>query len=562
VRQPEKIWKVLRKKMIDGHKVWDAFPFAGYDPELDLLEIRLHELEDVVDRHVLVEATRTHSGKPKPLNFVVNRKRFERFVPKIEYVVVDTFPEADMTKLGESWKYERHQRDAITRGLSAAKDGDIVISSDLDEIPKASALRSYRPSQGMVGFDLSLHTYWFNMVNRETEYAWCKVLPFEMARKMTHCQIRYTFGHPIVKNGGWHFSYMGGPDQVVEKIESFAHQEYSIPRCKDKAAILRRMMEGVDPHERSIRYHLEGMEQGVYPDYILKNLEKFKRFINYGPSTNPVTGLRGHIGISGYKPPAADTPAGEKSVDDWNRSVWGGTGSVRSMPLDPPGAPAPAPAGEKSVDWNRSVWGSYAWPEDGDEWKEFAAFSGVSYESWKDSLARTFLYPYLVPARSVLEIGAGHGRWSKEIVKRLGANATLDLVDVTPSCIQFLRGLFQNDPHIQAYANDGRSLPMVASASKDFVFSFDAFVHIEEPEFRSYAKELRRVMAPKGMGVIHHPGNPNAEQKAKGCRSSLTAQAVRRILTEQNFMVLRQTDAWEGGNVKAAGDQISVFVKP
>jgi beta-1,4-mannosyl-glycoprotein beta-1,4-N-acetylglucosaminyltransferase len=517
--------------MIDGHKVWDCFPFGGYDPEQDILEIRLHELDEVVDHVLLVEATRTHSGKPKPL--LLDMKRFERFLPKLRYGVVDKFPEADMTKLGESWKYERHQRDMIGHILQDyAKDGDIVISSDLDEIPRASALKTYRPEHGMVGFDLSLHTYWFNMVNRETEYAWCKVLPYGMAKNMTHCQIRYTFGHPIVKNGGWHFSYMGGPDQVVEKIQSFAHQEYNIDRCKDKAAILRRMKEGIDPHERSLRYKAEPLD-ARYPAYILQNQEKFRRFIREIPKA--------------AAPAAAPAPA--------------------QVPVRAP-APAPAAApGERSVDWNRSVWSSYPWTEDGDEWKEFSAFSGVPYAAWKDSFAQTFLYPYLGPAISVLEIGAGHGRWSREIAPRLPIWATLHLVDVTPECVEYLKKLFRMFDHgdynrMFCHLNDGRTLPMLQAASIDFVFSFDVFVHVEEPDFRSYAKELRRVMIPKAMGVIHHPGNPNSEQKAKGCRSSLTAQAVRKILTEERFMVLRQADAWDGGNVKGAGDMISVFVRP
>ncbi len=527
--------------MIDGRKVWDCFPFAGYDPELDILEIRLHELDEVVDRVVLVEATRTHSGKPKPLNFLENRPRFERFLPKIEYVVVDDYPDADMTRLGESWKYERHQRDAIARGLQAAKDEDIVISSDLDEIPKAWTLRSYRPEHGMVGFDLSLHTYWLNMANRETEYAWCKVLPYGMARGMTHCQIRYTFGHRIVKDGGWHFSYMGGPDQVVGKIESFAHQEYNIDRCKDKSAILRRMKEGIDPHERSLRYKAEPLDLGRYPTYVVQNFKKFARLIRDIPYSHKAWNEAVQVA---------------KQFNESQQQKQPYLGDFFSRPIQA------QPVADKTVDWNRSVWSSYAWPEDGDEWKEFAAFSGVPYTAWKDSLAQTFLYPYLEPAKSVLELGAGHGRWSREIAKRLKPGASLALVDVTPGCVDFLKKAFEGSPSVQAHLNDGRTLPMIPPSSQDFVFSFDALVHVEEPEFRSYARELRRVMMSKGLGVLHHPGNPNAEQKAKGCRSSLTAQAVRKILTEERFMVLRQADAWDGGNVKGAGDMITVFIKP
>lgn len=51
----------------------DCFTFFN---ELDVLEIRLRELDGVVDRFVLVEATLTHQGKPKPLLYAENKERF------------------------------------------------------------------------------------------------------------------------------------------------------------------------------------------------------------------------------------------------------------------------------------------------------------------------------------------------------------------------------------------------------------------------------------------------------------------------------------------------------
>lgn len=489
--------------------IYDCFPFYN---ELDLLEIRLEELSGIVDRWVIAEAPFTHSGKPKPLYFRNNQARFARFLDRITHLVVTDFPPADFPKLGESWKYERHQRDALARGLSGCSDGDIVITSDVDEIPRPDVVSLYRPEMGLVGLNQSMHTYWLNCVNRETEYAWCKMLPFGLAKGMTHCQIRYA-KTDVLQDGGWHFSFMGGVREVVDKIEAWAHQEYNLKQLKDERVIQRNMEAGIDPHERAIRYHVEPLDS-TYPWYVLKNRERFRHLIH--PSPHP---------------------------------------KVENHDL-------------RTVEWNRYVWDHYAWPKDGNEWTEMAQFSGTPYEKWKDSLAKTFLIPYLGEKKTVIEIGPGHGRWSEMIAGRV-CGGGLYLVDISPSCLEYCRNKIIQY-HVMPIRNDGKSLAgdngleeyRIHSDSVDFIWSFDTFVHIEEPEVRSYVKEFARALKHAGMGVIHHPGNPTPEQRASGCRSLMTSKKWTQILAENGLHLVRQTDSWDGGNVKLQSDMISVFVRP
>ena len=117
------------KRAREPRRVWDAFQFYN---ELDVLEVRLHELNASVHRFVLVEATRTHSNKPKPLYFQEAASRFAAFSDKIVHVVVDDLPSVDIScalppnelrarshnlpQCG-SWILENHQRNAILRGL-------------------------------------------------------------------------------------------------------------------------------------------------------------------------------------------------------------------------------------------------------------------------------------------------------------------------------------------------------------------------------------------------------------------------------------------------------------
>lgn len=212
--------------------------------------------------------------------------------------------------------------------------------------------------------------------------------------------------------------------------------------------------------------------------------------------------------------------------------------------------------------WNLDVWDkAYAWTKDGDEWDDFARFCGVPYETWKASLARTFLIPYLRGGEAVLEIGPGHGRWSALIPERI-PGGTLHLVDLSPSCIEFCRKKFSQHGNVKFWVNDGRSLKDIADQSVDFVWSFDTFVHIEEPEVRAYAAELRRVMKRQSMGVIHHPGSPTPEQRQNGMRSLVDGRRFARILAENSLHVIRQTGEWGGGcTLASSGDILTVFAR-
>src|SRR5690242_12465786 len=106
--------------------------------ELDMLECRLHELENRVDHHVLVEAAYTHRGVPKPLTFQENKDKFSAWENRITHIIVPEFPEPDPahTPREAAWAREHFQRDSAKSFLDDfCAPGDIVLISDLDELP-------------------------------------------------------------------------------------------------------------------------------------------------------------------------------------------------------------------------------------------------------------------------------------------------------------------------------------------------------------------------------------------------------------------------------------------
>ncbi len=150
-----------------------------------------------------------------------------------------------------------------------------------------------------------------------------------------------------------------------------------------------------------------------------------------------------------------------------------------------------------TVEWNRAVWDiEYAWHAGGDEWS--GAWGGVDMQWYRTLLPR--LHAYL-PAGTILEIAPGFGRWTQKLKDHC---QTLHLVDLAPRCIEMCRQRFRGLNHLHYHVNDGRSLPMIADDSIDFVFSFDSLVHVDRATLRGYLVELARVLAPDGVAFLHH----------------------------------------------------------
>src|ERR1700761_3599774 len=63
-------------------EVWDAIIFSH---DVEMLEIRIAELQDVVDKFIILESNVTYSGQPKRLYFDENRALFEQWADKIHY---------------------------------------------------------------------------------------------------------------------------------------------------------------------------------------------------------------------------------------------------------------------------------------------------------------------------------------------------------------------------------------------------------------------------------------------------------------------------------------------
>ncbi len=281
--------------------IYDCFSFFN---ELDLLEIRLNTLDKVIDKFILVESPLTHTGKPKPLYYAENKERFAEFNDRIIHVVVDDFPAMsdDMPVREKAWTRENWQRNAIVRGLpKGIKDEDILLISDLDEIPDPAIVRDVCENvNGITRLDLRSYSFYLNWRNF-SHPIWrngTKILTLKTFKSSkTYCETRYTdynlksvnqgptatrirFTPPqkIICPAGWHFTYIGGVDAIIAKLKSIAHTEFNSPTIADKTSILQKLKKGIDLFGNGE----QGLPEPInanFPIYIQHNTNKFIHLI-------------------------------------------------------------------------------------------------------------------------------------------------------------------------------------------------------------------------------------------------------------------------------------------
>jgi ubiquinone/menaquinone biosynthesis C-methylase UbiE len=239
-----------------------------------------------------------------------------------------------------------------------------------------------------------------------------------------------------------------------------------------------------------------------------------------------------------------------------------------------------------TIEQNYKVWNSdHAWAKDGDEWSDQAAYCGQPYERWKAALIEHLMLPYISGDSHVLEIGPGHGRWTKLYVNKV---KHVGLVDLSPSCIERCKQMFHSFDHIDYFVNDGTTLRFISDETIDFVWSYDVFVHIERAETKRYIAEFARVLRDGGTAVIHHPNSHRALLSAKALlvnasgplrktitkqifrrygnmgRSLMSGETIKKLAKGTGLQPILQTDTWGARkeyNCRRFGDQISVLKK-
>ena len=196
-------------------RIIDAFLFSG---ELDMLELRLRELDPIVDRFVICEADTTFQGRPRKVLLPEHKDRFAPWWDRITHLVVDDLPAGE-----DCWQREHFQRDAIKRGLNGLRATDLFMLSDVDEIPTVQQIRKVRPNPVCV-FEMAMHSFAVD---------WLYPTPWNgtvacYGRDIKDISIlRYARDKPDFNRvkGGRHFTWLGDTTATNKKLRSFSHAD-------------------------------------------------------------------------------------------------------------------------------------------------------------------------------------------------------------------------------------------------------------------------------------------------------------------------------------------------
>jgi len=265
--------------------IYDCFQYFN---EEHIADLRFNILNEFVDYFVIVESTVNHQGKEKKLQFDINK--YQKFKKKIKYIIVDDTPE-NIKKPHEGGEslVEQHQRNSLMKVLNKADDEDLIILSDVDEVPNLKKLNSFNKKNFGV-FSQKMFMYKINFLNLDENNwhgskiclkkklkspQWLRDLKF---KKYPFWRIDKPRNIQIIQDGGWHFAYLQSAENISKKIRSFAHGEFNKEHLTDEMKIRDKILKGEDVFERGFKIKKVSIDKS-FPDYIQKNQNMLKNWI-------------------------------------------------------------------------------------------------------------------------------------------------------------------------------------------------------------------------------------------------------------------------------------------
>ena len=294
--------------------IYDCFMY--YDEDL-LLDLRLNALDKYVKKFVISEATYTHNGSKKKLNFDI--QKYNKFKDKIEYIVVDQQPpniietkKSDTAKILEEklilngMARDYFQRENLQKGLKNLDADDLIIVSDLDEIPNLENLDQNNIGNNIIIFQQKMFYYKFNLLYEEFIWAGSKAVKYRnfvspqwlrniKSKKYPFWRLDTFFSNKkysnllYINDGGWHFTCIRTAEDLEKKLLNFAHHhefEKSGLKCNDLKKLIneKRVMYDHNVDQRGYKWSgksiLKKINSNLLPEYIQNNSEKFKDWLD------------------------------------------------------------------------------------------------------------------------------------------------------------------------------------------------------------------------------------------------------------------------------------------
>jgi len=287
-----------------------------FDEEM-LLDLRLNIMDKYVDKFVITEATYMHSGRHKKLQF--NIDNYKKFKDKIIYIKIENEPE-DLYKINEhdteekknskkidnAKKREMYQINKANEGLINADANDIIIISDLDEIPNLKEVNFKKVKEKFIFFKQKMYYYKLNLLYKSLVWYGSKACKKKYLHSPEELRSSKNKKYPlwrldilfsklkhnniyVVENGGWHFSNVKKPEELEKKMQNFLHHidyESSGLNAKDLEKLIKekRVMYNHALDKKENKWgkgkKLEPSEIKEMPQYIAENLMLYKEWLD------------------------------------------------------------------------------------------------------------------------------------------------------------------------------------------------------------------------------------------------------------------------------------------
>ena len=266
-------------------KIYDCFTF---NDENHILEIRLHELDKFVDYFIIIEFGETHQGTKKEKS--ISEDLLKKFKKKIRYFYFEKF-----NTTNNSWQRENFQRNKINLGLSDAAPDDIIMISDVDEIPDLNNFNFSLIDNWVFAFSLIHSMYKINLIRSDdwigTKLCKKKNLKSPQWLRSLKVNKKYSFlrldkyfaktyysKFKVIKNSGWHFGWLKDVNEIIKKINSYAHTEHNTSEYNNFSYIDDCINKNISFLNNDEKLRIE-KNLDKFPKYIIENKEKFKKWI-------------------------------------------------------------------------------------------------------------------------------------------------------------------------------------------------------------------------------------------------------------------------------------------
>ena len=286
-------------------KIYDCTTFYS---EHMMMDVRFSILDKYVEKFIVTESTYSHSGKRKKLNFDINN--YPKYKDKIIYLVIDKEPndlieieKDNVSKRLNSIKRIELSYNYMKKAISEVAEDDLIILSDNDEIPNLGSKSFLKSKKKVILFNQLFFYYKFNLFydllpwygskackkKSLKSFSWLKNIKtkkYPFWRIDTYFSENKMIDIEVIKDGGWHFTNLKSPKDLLEKFKNFGHHDefeesgITLEKLKnyiDEGIVFyNHFADQKDLNKWNFNYKLKKINDDFLPEYLIRNKDKFK----------------------------------------------------------------------------------------------------------------------------------------------------------------------------------------------------------------------------------------------------------------------------------------------